>query len=80
MWHFQVKKLQAELDRVSQAAAADREKAKEALSKMAGNLEKHNQKLQSSADGALEGIQALLGRLKLVASAADSARQLQAEL
>lgn len=75
-----MRRLQTELEAHRLAAAADRERAKSALSKMAGSLDKHTCKLQASADGALEGIQALISGLKLVATTANSARQLEADL
>ena len=76
----QVRKLQAELEKQSQAGAASRDRAKAALGKVAASLDRHNEKLQPCADGALESIQALLGRLKLVASTAATVHQLEAEM
>ena len=76
----QVRKLQAELDERHRTAAADRERAKAGLSSLAGNMGRHCEKLQTDAASALEGLQALVGRLTLVAGAASGARQLEAEL
>ena len=77
---MQVRQLQTELEAQKQAAAAERERAKAALSRMAGSLDRQNTKMQANADGALEGIQALLTGLKLVSSTVTTARQLEADL
>ena len=76
----QVRKVQAELEALRQSAAADREKAKAALNKMAGSLDRQDDKLKASREEAVEALQAMLSHMKLGTGTAALARQLESEL
>ena len=76
----QVRKLQAELEELTKSALADKEHMKAGMGSLAGSMGKNSEKLQVEADIALQAIQALMQRIKLIAGTADTARQLESEI